>query len=707
MKLFCPCGEAYDISIPFGHQIIDVHYSLTDEPLPANEKVIKDEAGKERCRSCKKRTVYVFSKGSHTGIETLKPHLIEKLVHKLSFSYWAFRPVVCLFLGLLLTTVPMSLLPFLYHRPDLIPKDAYVFYGFQAGFVFFFFFSFWKWVRVDFGELEEHIKEKKFRRILIALKAIFSPLLFVALTTKLVILSLYFATRLSTASRFSQADVNITFFQNVAAVGWNVPIAMTLLSFTGYLAALIRLCFSRGIFVSGEKYENVKAKADKIFLHGNHLLLFICLLLILRNYTQLPFLQTKTLSRLNQVTNLYGLWNALLIPFGLLILAYGAFAIFRFKLSFEIKKVYEEKKEELARVYTLQIIPFKGGSRLNFITSLVRDMPTAEIFDRKKDLNTIFKDKFSDTIDSALAYSGVPSKGEKQKRKRKSASVEDDFYQKVCMLGDELYTLYIKKNSGIDYHFKQSFEKPFPTVRIEAMEEDASIPWELLRVKDDFLCLQANTLRVLTPYQEKTHLSFQGNVLLVGANPQNDLEKIEEECQIIKAIFEDADMDVTVLLNQDATRENFKEALKTQKYLFLHFTGHSAFNEEDPKRSVLKLQDGDLHVFELTGTISPLERKPSLIFLNSCESAVQEHKKRKKQHVQGLANSLIKTGVLCVVGMQWKVSEQGAIKLASTFYRDLLNRKLPEEALRHARYEAGYETKFRDPVWASPVIYGV
>lgn len=280
-------------------------------------------------------------------------------------------------------------------------------------------------------------------------------------------------------------------------------------------------------------------------------------------------------------------------------------------------------------------------------------------------------------------------------------AVGRDLHERLIQLGRKLYGLYIPKDthgyltSLLDAHPQGPF-------RIEIEGGACALPWELLHNGEDFLALLLPLARTPTEATEaaQTFGPVQRVLLIV---PESDLDEALVETQAIHDVLtEDIAIDVEILSGQEATKEKIIHTLQTGGFDAIHYSGHSHHDPELASASHLVLNQGrKLRAEELRRLIRECGLK--FIFLNSCESgSAMGH-----SHVAlaGLADAFVQSGVPCVIGMRWPVSDRGARELALTFYQALAKLGDPAEALRKARLAVGTAFDWEDPAWAAPLMY--
>ena len=379
-----------------------------------------------------------------------------------------------------------------------------------------------------------------------------------------------------------------------------------------------------------------------------------------------------------------------------------------------MKLLSNEQKNELNRCLekirkgdtfesTLEIIPHNSKCSLEFVTSIPKYHRVKEDVELKETYPE-FLDKFNNLIERGNTYCTISRSTEN------SGKIEDasrDFNQDIKNLGNALYNKYISNtkigselNSMFDYPKKANF-----MVRIEAEGYGSLLPWELLHDGDDFLCLKSSTYRAELDRNKsaENELGIEG-VLVVASNPLDDLPNVEHEGKVIlNSIKNISGIKTKLLSGDDASKGNVIREIETGEYQVLHYSGHSKFEERAPGSSYLLFEDGK-HL--MADELARLSRKNDLklVFLNSCSSGASATE-NDLFNIRGLASAFVKTGVPYVIGMKWRISDEGATLLSKKFYEIYILDKDPMYALRISREYVGYATDGKDPAWASPVIY--
>jgi len=371
----------------------------------------------------------------------------------------------------------------------------------------------------------------------------------------------------------------------------------------------------------------------------------------------------------------------------------------------ELKKCLEKMRKGDTVESTLEIIPHNNKCSLEFVTSIPKYHRVKEDIELKETCPKCL-DKFNNLIERGNTYHTISRSTESSE---KIEDISMDFNEKIKNLGNALYNEYISNtkiasglNSMFDYSKKADFR-----VRIEAAGYSSLLPWELLHDGDDFLCLKSSTYRAeLGRYKSaEKELGIEG-VLVVASNPLNDLPNVEHEGKVIlNSIKNISGIKTNLLSGHDASKANVIKEIETGAYQVLHYSGHSKFEERAPGSSYLLFEDGKhLRADELARLSKENDLK--LVFLNSCSSGASAMD-NDLFNIRGLASAFVKKGVPYVIGMKWRISDEGATLLSKKFYETYIldKDKDPMYALRRAREHVGNETDWKDPAWASPVIY--
>ena len=223
-----------------------------------------------------------------------------------------------------------------------------------------------------------------------------------------------------------------------------------------------------------------------------------------------------------------------------------------------------------------------------------------------------------------------------------------------------------------------------------------------------------NTIEVLTPIkspEDKDNIIFKSDFNSDGK--LKELTDSKDEIQYIAKLFEQQELPSTVLLYQQATKENFLHHLKEKKYIVL--SSHGFYNEENPSlsgiyfakkpktashnRSPLTIEENKLYISDTFHL--PLD--VDLVVLSSCESGIGEL--QKGEGMLALNRGFLYAGASNIIYSLFKVPD-AASQLTPSFFRYVLQENCSyAEALQKAKInliEAGQEPLY----WAGFALVG-
>ncbi|MFX1293552.1 MAG: CHAT domain-containing protein [Promethearchaeota archaeon] len=250
---------------------------------------------------------------------------------------------------------------------------------------------------------------------------------------------------------------------------------------------------------------------------------------------------------------------------------------------------------------------------------------------------------------------------------------------------------------------------------INSSRELMSVPYELLYGKttgiEDFISVKFPFYRYsaekkITPIEKLT--SRIAKVLLISANPLGgdyDLPMVDDENRNIQKLFEKIGIQSKLITSDNSTLQKVLEELLVNEYEAIHFSGHG-FWAKNPMESGLVVGLKNKPEYLTADIIKKIlqETKLKLIFLNSCYSAAQSKQVLPKQEILGIADALIQAGVPTIIGMQWQISDQGALLLSKNFYEQTFRKNMNfQTALKVSRLELKKQYP-QDPSWACPML---
>lgn len=177
----------------------------------------------------------------------------------------------------------------------------------------------------------------------------------------------------------------------------------------------------------------------------------------------------------------------------------------------------------------------------------------------------------------------------------------------------------------------------------------------------------------------------------------------EDEVKNILNIFSG-----TKLMGKDATERNFKSIASS--YKILHFAMHTLIDDLDPLNSKLvftqnndSVEDGFLNVYEIYN----LNLNAELAVLSACKTGTGEL--LMGEGIMSLARGFLYAGVPSIVLTLWEIEDASGSEIMLEFYRNLLNGKPADKALRNAKLtylESANQLESHPYFWAAYVQIG-
>ncbi len=184
-------------------------------------------------------------------------------------------------------------------------------------------------------------------------------------------------------------------------------------------------------------------------------------------------------------------------------------------------------------------------------------------------------------------------------------------------------------------------------------------------------------------------------ILVAGASPP-DLPglNVRKESDRIRRAFGKTKVEIET--RQNLSRADLEKASAAEvSFDVLHFMGHGDFDGEDGGIWLVgEGQQGDrLSSRELPAFF---EDPVSFVYLNACHSG-----RSSRDPFDGLAEALLDSGVAAVLAMRSPISDEGAIKLARSFYQ----RVAEGETLVHALAMVRCKASLNECDWAVPTLF--
>jgi CHAT domain-containing protein len=162
-------------------------------------------------------------------------------------------------------------------------------------------------------------------------------------------------------------------------------------------------------------------------------------------------------------------------------------------------------------------------------------------------------------------------------------------------------------------------------------------------------------------------------------------------------------------LGFDASRDAVLRGVLSQARV-VHFATHGILDAKQPENSGLVLslfmpaglaQDGYLRVND----INRLKLSADLVVLSSCESGLG--KDLGSEGIIGLPHAFLQAGARRVIASLWKVDDEAAAALMTSFYQALKGGSSPAAALGQAQRRLRRNPRFQDPYfWAAFFLEG-
>ncbi|MDO9073640.1 MAG: CHAT domain-containing protein [Rubrivivax sp.] len=266
---------------------------------------------------------------------------------------------------------------------------------------------------------------------------------------------------------------------------------------------------------------------------------------------------------------------------------------------------------------------------------------------------------------------------------------------------------------------------------LELDDRTAAIPWELLDAQNDDgtrsdvrpWAIRTQLIRKLRQehYRQQVQDASIDDAVLVIGEPKVDAANYpalpgarSEALAVVDALAGPGGLQaqrVTALVD-DNDAMSIVNALFERRYRIVHVAGHGEPVLKDANGKLVNkggvvLSDG---TFLGADEIQSMRTVPELVFVNCCHLAARESGRvlrtiNRAEFAWGVADSLIEIGVRCVIAAGWAVDDGPAKVFATTFYREILDRKPFITAVASAR-EAAWNADRNSNTWAAYQAYG-
>lgn len=239
----------------------------------------------------------------------------------------------------------------------------------------------------------------------------------------------------------------------------------------------------------------------------------------------------------------------------------------------------------------------------------------------------------------------------------------------------------------------------------------AALPWEFLYDQrfNHYLALSQRTplLRYLELPRPLPPLRVAPPLRLLGmvANPRNlsplkvavEKERIEQAVAGLQA----AGLLALTWLEGQGWRD-LQRAMRRQQWHIFHFIGHGGFDQErDEGYLMFADAQGEAQRMSATSLARLLGDHDTLrvALLNACEGG-----QSGTDVFSSTAASLVRSGIPCVLAMQYAITDEAAIEFARTFYEALADGLPVDAAVAEARKAINLDND-RSLEWGTPVLF--
>ncbi|HOE18731.1 MAG TPA: CHAT domain-containing protein [Syntrophorhabdaceae bacterium] len=288
----------------------------------------------------------------------------------------------------------------------------------------------------------------------------------------------------------------------------------------------------------------------------------------------------------------------------------------------------------------------------------------------------------------------------------KRGDVDPDILNELKKAGQYLYDELLTPRAK---HSLRSTKADTLIVSID--DQLVQVPWELLYDGNNFLCLRFSMGRIVSTRQTIVGITKREHkdslTMLIISDPQNNLNSAYKEGVAIRDYLSEADEAIKAnLVTSKVDTHYVKENIRD--YDIVHYAGHSDYIQHEPSSSGWMLSDGKLASADIT-KMSGGAPFPFLVFSNACHSGRTDEwhiQEGYEEHVYGLANAFLLSGVTHYIGTFWTILDSPGSYIAAEFYK-ALSRNVPiGEALRMARKNSIEQFSEKNIIWASYMLYG-
>ncbi|WP_417380101.1 CHAT domain-containing protein [Gimesia sp.] len=247
---------------------------------------------------------------------------------------------------------------------------------------------------------------------------------------------------------------------------------------------------------------------------------------------------------------------------------------------------------------------------------------------------------------------------------------------------------------------------------VNATLEYQRVPWELMRVNDQFWGLWFSLGRLIsdleiavspsTPIQNAYVFNSDALELISATTEQTSVSRR------LRQVFEPVSNSLTNPATNvgSISRQEFLELLQSQDWF--HFAGHAGESGQTRKLVLSKKsvtgqeQDNLVSATE----IQQIQMTPGVVFLNACGSMAIPSREAEEKLPDCIVGSFLQRGTQWMIGPVVPVPDRQAQMFSSLFYDCLIEGHSIGESLRKARIEAVRKLGATNIIPLSYVLYG-
>lgn len=241
----------------------------------------------------------------------------------------------------------------------------------------------------------------------------------------------------------------------------------------------------------------------------------------------------------------------------------------------------------------------------------------------------------------------------------------------------------------------------------EGMAEVASLPWELMRRRDQDALVVSVSTPLVRAFDVATPIYFHPitgklKILLLVSNPKGTapLNLSQEKDRICKIWNELGSIEFVECRPE---KRQILDLLSQRDFHVVHYMGHGNFDSGVGGQIIMEDADGNEQAISGTVFANWLHDQSllRLVFLNACNTGATGEQTGLHPFA-GVASALIGSGKPAVVAMQFPISDDAAIIFAETFYMRIAQGMPVEQAVSEGRKSL---TDRVGSEWATPVLY--